>query len=116
MSSLKSSTIGRLGLPVLMAMPSDLPPSVKSTIMPCWSLWLSSNSTSSKENSSSLGRPTIAICLPVARMAVNLVPSGTKMDFGLARMLGAWVVRMVIPNSRSLTTRPMADGLIGSAL
>ena len=29
------------------------------------------------------------ICLPVARNAVNFVPSGTRMDFGLARTLGA---------------------------
>ena len=115
MSSLKSNTMGRLGLPVLMDMPWDLPPSVKSKIMPSWSLWLSSNSTSSKENSSSLGKPTMAICLPVARMAVNLVPSGTKMDLGLVKS-GAWVVRMLIPNSRSFTTMPMALVLIGSAL
>jgi hypothetical protein len=65
-------------------------------------------------NWSSSGRPTMAICWPVARIAVNLVPWGTKMDLGLLRF-GACVVRMVIPKFRSLTTIPMASSLISSA-
>ena len=38
MSSVKSSTMGRAGSPVLIDIPGEVPPSVKSTIIPDLSL------------------------------------------------------------------------------